>query len=113
VIAAARLHARIGAVFPAVSPAEFLRERRESAWSRAPGPFRSCKGARRASGFDLTPETKAGLKWRPTETTARETLEWWRTLPAERQAAIKTGFTPERGEGATRALARAGQWVAS
>jgi 2'-hydroxyisoflavone reductase len=46
--------------------------------------------------FDLTPEIKAGRKWRPTETTARETLAWWRTLPAERQAAIKTGFTPER-----------------
>ena len=30
------------------------------------------------------------------EVTARETLAWWRTLPAERQAAIKTGFTPER-----------------
>lgn len=46
--------------------------------------------------FDLTPEIRAGLRFRPTELTARETIEWWRTLPAERQAAIRTGFSPER-----------------
>jgi len=33
---------------------------------------------------------------RSMEDTARDTLAWWKTLPAERQAAIKTGFTPER-----------------
>lgn len=46
--------------------------------------------------FDLTPELKAGLKFRPLETTAKETLDWFRTLPAERQAGIKTGFKPAR-----------------
>jgi 2'-hydroxyisoflavone reductase len=56
--------------------------------------------------FDLTPELKAGLKFRPTEVTARETLDWFRTLPAERQAGIKTGFTEER-EKALLALWRA------
>jgi 2'-hydroxyisoflavone reductase len=33
---------------------------------------------------------------RPIGETARDTLAWFRTLPAERQAAIKTGFTAER-----------------
>ncbi|GMV04028.1 MAG: reductase [Gemmatimonadota bacterium] len=46
--------------------------------------------------FDLTPEIQAGLRFRPTEVTARETLEWFRTLPADRQAALRTGFAPER-----------------
>lgn len=46
--------------------------------------------------FDMTPEMEAGLTFRPTEVTARETLEWFRTLPPERQAAMRTGFTPER-----------------
>ena len=46
--------------------------------------------------FDITPELKAGLTVRSMEDTARDTLAWWKTLPAERQAAIKTGFTPER-----------------
>ncbi|MGH7466854.1 MAG: NAD-dependent epimerase/dehydratase family protein [Longimicrobiales bacterium] len=46
--------------------------------------------------FDLTPEIKAGLKFRTLEVTAQETLDWFRTLPAERQAGIRTGFKPER-----------------
>ena len=46
--------------------------------------------------FDLTPEIKAGLKFRPIELTARDTLAWFRTLPAERQAAPKAGMKPER-----------------
>jgi len=46
--------------------------------------------------FDLTPEIRAGLKFRSTEVTARETIEWWRTLPAERQGAMRTGFAAER-----------------
>jgi 2'-hydroxyisoflavone reductase len=46
--------------------------------------------------FDLTPEMKAGLKFRDLEVTARETLDWFRSLPAQRQASIRTGFTPER-----------------
>lgn len=77
--------------------AEFLRANGANPYSRELPCFQVMKG--RTAGFarfDLTPEIKAGLKFRPTELTARETLEWWRTLPAERQAAIRTGFTPER-----------------
>jgi 2'-hydroxyisoflavone reductase len=39
---------------------------------------------------------KAGLKFRPVEETARDTLAWWKTLPGERQAGLKTAMTPER-----------------
>ncbi len=46
--------------------------------------------------FDLTPELAAGLTLRPTAQTARDTLSWFESLPAQRQAALKTGFTPER-----------------
>jgi 2'-hydroxyisoflavone reductase len=55
--------------------------------------------------FDLTPEINAGLRFRPLEVTAKETLDWFRTLPPERQAfrlnreqqgGLKTGFTVER-----------------
>ena len=77
--------------------AEFLRANGANPYGRELPVFQVMQG--RSAGFarfDLTPEIKAGLKFRPTETTARETLAWWRTLPAERQAAIKTGFTPER-----------------
>lgn len=37
----------------------------------------------------------AGLYNRPTRETARDTLSWWRTLPAERTAALRAGLTPE------------------
>jgi 2'-hydroxyisoflavone reductase len=37
----------------------------------------------------------AGLTFRPVEVTARDTLAWWNTLPAERRAKPHTGLTPE------------------
>ena len=77
--------------------AEFLRANGANPYGRELPVFQVMKG--RTAGFarfDLTPELKAGIKFRPMEETARDTLAWWKTLPAERQAALKAGFTPER-----------------
>jgi 2'-hydroxyisoflavone reductase len=77
--------------------ADFLRERGAAPYGRELPVFQVMRG--RTAGFarfDLTPEIAAGLTFTPMETTARETLAWFRTLPAERQAGLKTGFTPER-----------------
>ncbi|MGQ0765725.1 MAG: NAD-dependent epimerase/dehydratase family protein [Gemmatimonadota bacterium] len=77
--------------------AGFLRENGAPPYGRELPVFQVMRG--RTAGFarfDLTPEIRAGMTFRPTEVTARETLAWWRTLPAERQSAIRTGFTPER-----------------
>ena len=77
--------------------ADFLRENGAAPYGRELPVFQVMRG--RTAGFarfDLTPEIAAGLTFTPTEVSARETLAWFRTLPAERQAAIKTGFTPER-----------------
>ena len=38
----------------------------------------------------------AGLRNRPTRETARDTVAWWRTLPADRTASTRAGLTPER-----------------
>lgn len=38
----------------------------------------------------------AGLKNRPTRETARDTIAWWKTLPAERTATTRAGLTPEK-----------------
>jgi 2'-hydroxyisoflavone reductase len=38
----------------------------------------------------------AGLRFRPLSETARDTLDWWRTLPAERTAKPKAGISRER-----------------
>lgn len=37
-----------------------------------------------------------GLAFRPIETTARDTLRWFQTLPAERKAQLQAGLAPER-----------------
>jgi len=37
-----------------------------------------------------------GLRNRPTRETARDTLAWWKTLPAERTASIRVGLSPEK-----------------
>ncbi|MEX0708780.1 MAG: NAD-dependent epimerase/dehydratase family protein [Woeseia sp.] len=37
-----------------------------------------------------------GLKNRPTRETARDTVRWWKTLPAERTATMRAGLAPER-----------------
>jgi 2'-hydroxyisoflavone reductase len=39
---------------------------------------------------------KQGLKFRPIATVAKDTLEWFHTLPAERQAKLKAGLSAER-----------------
>jgi 2'-hydroxyisoflavone reductase len=77
--------------------ADFLRENGATPYGRELPVFQVMRG--RTAGFarfDLTPEIAAGLTFTPTEASARDTLTWFRTLPADRQAAIKTGFTPER-----------------
>ena len=38
----------------------------------------------------------AGLTYRPLPLTAADTLEWFRTLPAERQARLRAGVSAER-----------------
>jgi 2'-hydroxyisoflavone reductase len=37
-----------------------------------------------------------GLIYRPLAVTAKETLDWWLTLPAERRAKLSAGITPAR-----------------
>jgi 2'-hydroxyisoflavone reductase len=37
-----------------------------------------------------------GLRHRPTRETARDTLRWWQSLPAERTAKLRAGLAPER-----------------
>lgn len=77
--------------------AEFLRANGAAPYGRELPVFQVMSG--RTAGFarfDLTPEIRAGLTFRPMEVTARETLAWFRTLPAERQGRMLAGFTPER-----------------
>ncbi|MDQ6623979.1 MAG: NAD-dependent epimerase/dehydratase family protein [Verrucomicrobiota bacterium] len=76
--------------------ADFLEAQKVSPWSDMPVwvPPRGEDG-----GMGRTVIKKAlaaGLTFRPLDLTARDTLAWFKTLPADRQATLKAGLTPER-----------------
>ena len=91
IAAALRADARIVWV-----PADFLDAQQVSAWSDlpvwVPAQGESAGFARRDIGRAL----RAGLAFRPLATTAVDTLAWFRTLPAERQAKLRSGLAAER-----------------
>jgi 2'-hydroxyisoflavone reductase len=75
---------------------DFLLEQKVRPYSDLPVWQPPRNGREGFARFDITPEIKTGLTFRPLGVTAKETLDWFRTLPAERQAELKAGMTPER-----------------
>ncbi|MCA8965050.1 MAG: NAD-dependent epimerase/dehydratase family protein [Planctomycetes bacterium] len=77
--------------------ADFLLENGARPYGRELPAFQVMRGPTAGfAQFDLTPELRAGLELRPTADTARDTLRWFESLPKERQAGLKTGWSPER-----------------
>lgn len=77
-------------------PADFLRAQEVRPWSDMPTwipPVGETAGFSRVS---IRRALEKGLTFRPIAETSRDTLEWFRTLPAERQAELKAGIKPER-----------------
>jgi 2'-hydroxyisoflavone reductase len=78
------------------APDAFLDAEKVSAWSDmpvwVPGHGDTAGFARRSIARALA----AGLTFRPLPVTATDTLAWFHTQPAERQAKLKAGLTPER-----------------
>ena len=76
--------------------AAFLEEQKVAPWSDMPvwvPPVGDGAGFARTSAAKAI---AAGLTFRPIEETAEATLDWFRTLPAERQSKLKSGLTPDR-----------------
>ena len=76
--------------------AEFLREQKVMPWRDLPGWV---PGQGDTAGFSRTSNAravKAGLTFRPLETTAADTLAWFNGLPAERRAKLRAGLSAER-----------------
>lgn len=48
--------------------------------------------------YDISRAIKAGLKFRPIEVTARDTLAWYRELPEERRERLNSRFLPAEKE---------------
>jgi 2'-hydroxyisoflavone reductase len=77
--------------------ADFLIEKGLQPYGRELPAFQPMRGKTAGFGrFDLTKEIAAGLTFRPTALTAKETLAWWQTLPAERREKPKAGMSAAR-----------------
>jgi 2'-hydroxyisoflavone reductase len=84
--------------------AKFLEEQKVSPWSDMPVWLPASGETAGASLVSASRAIARGLTFRPVGVTAKDTLDWWKTLPEERRAALKTGLTPEREAAALKAI---------
>lgn len=76
--------------------ADFLKKEKVTPWGDMPvwvPPAGDSAGFSRVSNKKAV---AAGMTFRPLPTTVRDTLAWFRAQPAERQAKLKAGISPER-----------------
>jgi 2'-hydroxyisoflavone reductase len=60
-------------------------------------PWSPMSGDTAAASLSSTARAqKAGLKIRPMQETINDTLAWFQTLPAERQAKLRAGIDPQK-----------------
>jgi 2'-hydroxyisoflavone reductase len=81
---------------PVWVPTDFLESEKVEAWSDMP-VWVPARGE--TAGFakrSIAKALAAGLTFRPLDTTAADTLAWFKQQPAERQAKLKAGLTPAR-----------------
>jgi len=76
--------------------ADFLEQQKVSAWGDMPVWIPAAGDTAGASRRRNQKAVAAGLTFEPLAQTAADTLAWWKTLPAERQAQLKAGIKPER-----------------
>lgn len=77
-------------------PAKFLRGQKVAPWSDMPTWL---PGQGETAGFgsrDISRALAAGLTFRPLSTTATDTLDWFKSLPVERQGNLGAGLKAER-----------------
>jgi 2'-hydroxyisoflavone reductase len=83
---------------PVWVPTDFLESEKVEAWSDMP-VWVPARGE--TAGFakrSIVKALAAGLTFRPLDTTAADTLAWFKQQPAERQAKLRAGLTPAREE---------------
>jgi 2'-hydroxyisoflavone reductase len=72
---------------------KFLTDQKVQAWSDMPVWAGAEDGVTRTN---ISRALSKGLTFRPLDETARDTLEWFKSRPQDRQAHMKAGITPER-----------------
>jgi 2'-hydroxyisoflavone reductase len=76
--------------------AAFLKAQKVEEWSDLP-VWTSPAGSDAGGGLVRNARAVAkGLTFRPVKATAKDTLDWWKTLPKERTAKLKSGLGEER-----------------
>jgi len=74
---------------------DFLQEHEVGGWMEMPVWVHPTVEMRGFSSYDCSKAIAAGLSFRPLADTARDTLDWWKSLPEEEQA-MRTGIDPEK-----------------
>ncbi len=75
---------------------DFLTENQVSPWQDMPAWIPATGEYAGFGRVDVSRAVAAGLTFRPMAETARATLEWFKTLPEERQGALRAGLSRER-----------------
>jgi 2'-hydroxyisoflavone reductase len=75
---------------------DFLAQHKVRPYAEMPVWMPARGGREGFARFDISREIAKGLTFRPLADTARATLDYYHSLPPDRQAAIKAGITPER-----------------
>jgi 2'-hydroxyisoflavone reductase len=76
-------------------PVDILREQKVGGWMEMPCWVYPEPETRGFSDWDCSKAIAAGLAFRPLADTARDTLTWWKSRPADAPA-IRTGLKPEK-----------------
>jgi 2'-hydroxyisoflavone reductase len=76
--------------------ADFLAEHDVQPWGHMPAWIPPRDGMEGFSAFDNSRAVAAGLKYRPLAVTAKDTLDWWKTLPEDRRVQPRAGLAAER-----------------
>jgi 2'-hydroxyisoflavone reductase len=77
-------------------PTDFLSSQQVAPWMEMPTWVPNAGDERGFSEVSVARAGAKGLTYRPLAVTARDTLAWFKTLPAERQGKLRAGIAPEK-----------------
>ena len=76
--------------------ADFLAEHEVAPWQHMTAWIPPRDGMQGFGLFDNSKAVAKGLRYRPLAVTARDTIDWWKTLPEEKRSKPRAGLAPER-----------------
>lgn len=76
--------------------ADFLEQQKVEPWSDMPVWVPASGDSLGFARINCQKAIRRGLRFRPAQETARDTLTWWKTLPDERRAKLRAGLPQDR-----------------